>query len=122
MRDIVALGVKRWGSCSADMSKASFRTFMLGGGAEEPVYSAQQRGRLTFLAVCNGCHAYNTVLHGPTLQAIKALYADDPAAMLAFVKSPVHKRSDFPEMPPQAYLGDDTLRAVTNYILHEASN
>ena len=90
--------------------------------AEEPVYTAEQKGRLTYLAVCSGCHAYDSVLHGPSIQSIKALYADDPAAMLEYVKKPVHKREGFPEMPPQDYLGEETLKAITNYVLNELGN
>ena len=36
--------------------------------------SLEQKGRLTYLAVCTGCHAFNTQLHGPSMIAIKALY------------------------------------------------
>jgi len=117
-----SLGTKRWEACTAEMSKATMVTAMIAGGAEEPVYTAEQKGRLTYLAVCSGCHAYDSVLHGPSIQSIKALYSDDPAAMLAFVKKPVHKREGFPEMPPQDYLGEETLKAITNYVLNELGN
>ena len=36
---------------------------------------------------------------------------------MAYIKDPTKKRPDFPEMPSQAYLGDETLRAVADYML-----
>ena len=112
------LGTKRWGECGAELSKASFTTAQIVGGAEEPVYSAEQKGRMTYLAVCTGCHTYNSVLHGPTMQSIQAIYEGDPNAMIEYIKVPVRKREGFPEMPPQAYLGDENLEAIADYILN----
>lgn len=110
---------KRWGKCTPDMSKASVLSAMIAGGAEEPVYTSEQRGRMTYLAVCTGCHAYDSVLHGPSMQSIKALYAENPQGLIAFARKPERKRLDFPEMPAQAYLGDETLKAIADYILKD---
>ena len=114
-----ALGIKRWGECDPSKSKVDYQTAMIAGGADEPVYTAEQKGRLTYLAVCTGCHTYDSVLHGPSMQSIQALYKDDLAALVEYVKSPVVKREGFPEMPPQAYLGDENLDAIADYILNK---
>ncbi|MEL6185356.1 MAG: parallel beta-helix domain-containing protein [Myxococcota bacterium] len=114
-----ALGVKRWSECKPSDSVAKVTTVAIEGGAKEPVYTAEQRGRLTYLAVCTGCHAYDSVLHGPSMQAIKALYETNPAGLVAYARAPVKKRKDFPEMPPQAYLGEETLGAIARYILED---
>ena len=114
-----AVGIKRWSACTAEMSVADVKTVAISGGAKEPVYTAEQRGRLTYLAVCTGCHAYDSVLHGPSMQSIQALYKGNPAGLVAYARSPVKKRPGFPEMPPQGYLGDETLQAIARYILTE---
>lgn len=113
------LGTKRWGTCDASMSKASYKTAMLDEPVQIKPYTAEQRGRLTYLAVCTGCHTYSSVLHGPSMQSIKALYGKDEAALVKFISNPVHKRSDFAEMPAQAYLGEETLHAIAHYVLTE---
>ncbi|MCV2890952.1 c-type cytochrome [Ruegeria aquimaris] len=91
----------------------------LESGADEPVYTLEQKGRLTYLAVCTGCHAYDGVLHGPSMQSIQALYDGDKSGMVAYINNPERKREDFPEMPPQSYLGAETLDAIAQYILED---
>lgn len=113
------LGTKKWGSCDSDDSKAAFASARIAGGAEEPVYTAEQKGRLTYLAVCTGCHAYDSVLHGPSMQSIQALYDGNPAGIVEFISNPVQKREGFPEMPPQAYLGEENLNEIARYILED---
>ncbi len=87
----------------------------------EPVPPRQidpaERGMIAYLGVCTGCHAYTGRLVGPPVQTIQALYLDDPEGLVAYIKNPVKKRPDFPEMPSQAYLGDETLKAVADYML-----
>ena len=112
-----AVGVKRWSTCQPSMSVAGVATVAVKGGAEEPVYTAKQRGRLTYLAVCTGCHAYDSVLHGPSMRSIQTLYKDNPTGLASYARAPVKKRQGFPEMPPQAYLGEETLDAIAEYIL-----
>lgn len=76
-----------------------------------------ERGMIAYLGVCTGCHAYSGRLVGPPAQIIQALYMDDPEGLMAYIKDPTKKRPDFPEMPSQAYLGDETLKAVADYML-----
>lgn len=113
------LGTKRWHDCSSDSSVAGFATARIEGGAEEPEYTLEQKGRLTYLAVCTGCHAYDSVLHGPSVQSIQALYDGNPSGMVEYISNPLRKREGFPEMPPQTYLGTETLNAIARYILDD---
>jgi parallel beta-helix repeat protein len=115
--DVNAIGTRRWGECSEDMSQATYKTAMLDKPVEAIEYTAEQKGRLTYLAVCTGCHAYDSVLHGPSVKSIQALYNGKPEALAAYASEPVQKRAGFPEMPPQEYLGEQTLSAIADYIL-----
>ncbi|MCY1268721.1 parallel beta-helix repeat-containing protein [compost metagenome] len=116
------LGTNRWGVCDDSMSKAGYKTAMLDKPVQSEPYTAEQRGRLTYLAVCTGCHTYDSVLHGPSMASIQALYGKDSAALVKYIAAPERKRTDFPEMPPQAYLGDETLQAIANYILNDLTH
>ncbi|SIP93905.1 parallel beta-helix domain-containing protein [Aquipseudomonas alcaligenes] len=119
---VESLGIKRWNRCADGLTYASLSTVRL----DEPIPSvpltAEQKGRFTYLAVCTGCHAYGSVLHGPSMQSIQALYKDNPQGLAKFIANPERKRSDFPEMPPQAYLGEETLSAIAHYILNDLKN
>lgn len=113
------LGDVNWKKCSANMPQENYQTAMLSEPAEAPKYTKEQKGRLTYLAVCTGCHTYNTVLHGPSIQSIQALYGKDIKALKEYITKPVRKREDFPEMPEQDYLGEETLEAISKYILFD---
>ncbi|TGD75802.1 cytochrome-c peroxidase [Mangrovimicrobium sediminis] len=74
-------------------------------------------GKLTYYGVCAGCHAYGTRMIGPPTQVIQALYMDDPAGIAAYAAKPVKKRDDYPEMPPQGHLDEETLLAAAEFLL-----
>ncbi|QEQ97222.1 parallel beta-helix domain-containing protein [Neptunomonas concharum] len=114
-----SIGTRRWDKCHESMSKADISTAMLPKPAPAPEYTLEQKGRLTYLAVCTGCHAYEGVLHGPSIRSIQALYKEKPSELSKYIISPIRKRDGFPEMPPQAYLGEETIKAISNYILNE---
>jgi hypothetical protein len=54
---------------------------------------------------------------GPPVQAIQALYMDNPQGLADYIAKPVKKRADYPEMPPQDYLDAETRLAVAQYML-----
>lgn len=112
------VGLDKWTQCDRSVP-AYFQSALLKDGAEEPKYTKEQKGRLAYLAVCTGCHTYNTVLHGPSIMSIKALYGDDTEALVKYISAPVRRRTDFPEMPPQDYMGKETLNSIAHYILFE---
>jgi len=76
-----------------------------------------ERGKVVFLGICSGCHIYNGRMIGPPIQAIQALYLDNPQGLADYIAKPVKKREDYPEMPPQDYLDPETRLAVAQYML-----
>ncbi|GAA6139083.1 hypothetical protein NBRC116583_28300 [Arenicella sp. 4NH20-0111] len=78
---------------------------------------ASERGMIAYLGVCTGCHSFNGRLIGPSIQQIQALYFDNPEGLVEYIANPIKKRPDYPEMPSQRYLGDETMMAVAKYVL-----
>lgn len=116
------LGTQRWGTCVAEMSIAQVTTVRPEKPIESEPMTPEQKGRFTYLAVCSGCHSYGSVLHGPSMQSVQELYKGNPDGLAEYAAHPVRRRDDFPMMPPQAYLGRDTLKAIAHYILNELGN
>lgn len=77
----------------------------------------QDRGKIAYLGVCTGCHTYTGRMIGPPVQIIQALYMDDPEGLARYIAAPTKKRKDYPEMPPQNYLDEETRLAVAKYML-----
>jgi len=119
---ITTIGTKRWKECAPGRTTAAMKTAMLAEPVQSPPLTLDQKGRLTYLAVCTGCHAYNAQLHGPSMLAVKALYQGNAEGLAKYAANPVRKRKDFAEMPKQDYLGEDVLKAVANYILTDLKN
>jgi len=130
--DIVRVGVSN-DSCLANRER--YRTVGIGDFADcdfrhtediatyllPPVepreISVADRGKMTYLAVCSGCHAYTGRLIGPPMQAIQAIYHDNPQGIADYIVAPIKRDGDYPEMPPQNYLDEQTRFAVGEYIL-----
>jgi parallel beta-helix repeat protein len=93
------------------------KTTMLVAAESLSVIQAGNLGEQTYAAICAGCHAMNYQLIGPPLREIQAKYKGKPEGIAKFARAPVKVRNGFPPMPPQAYLGDEKLRAVAEYIL-----
>lgn len=74
-------------------------------------------GERAHYAICSGCHGYNSHIVGPSINEIQDAYADDPEGIAAFILEPYKVREDYPEMPPQDYLSEETRLAVAKYIL-----
>lgn len=74
-------------------------------------------GEATYNAVCSGCHALNFQRIGPPLTEIATKYLNNPQGIVQFAQHPQKVRRDFPEMPPQTYLGETKLLATAEYIL-----
>ena len=75
------------------------------------------KGKLAFYGVCAGCHAYGSRMIGPPTQIIQALYMDNPEGIAEYAANPVKKRDDYPEMPPQSHLDDETRLAAARFML-----
>ena len=76
-----------------------------------------ERGKIAYLGVCAGCHTYEGRMIGPPVKIIQALYMDNPHGLAEYIADPVKKREDYPEMPNQSYLDEETRLAVAEYML-----
>jgi len=111
------LGLEKYGECEF-ATTANVLSYML----PEPVpprkdEAHMEAGKLAYYGVCAGCHAYNTRMIGPPTQILQALYMDNPEGIAAYAANPVKKREDYPEMPPQAHLGEDRLLEAAKFML-----
>ncbi|RBP48786.1 parallel beta-helix domain-containing protein [Arenicella xantha] len=95
----------------------AIKTYLLDTPVPPRDIAASERGKIAYLGVCTGCHSYNGRLIGPSIQTIQALYFEDPEGLATYLANPIKKRPDYPEMPSQAYLGEETLLAVAKYVL-----
>jgi len=111
------VGLQNFGKCDFTNTD-DVATYLLDTPVPPRVIDPSERGKIAYLGVCTGCHSYNGRLIGPSIQTIQALYLDDPQGLAAYIGDPIKKRPDFPEMPSQAYLGDETLLAVAEYVLN----
>jgi parallel beta-helix repeat protein len=75
------------------------------------------RGKIAYLGVCAGCHTYSGRMIGPPVQIIQALYMDNPQGLADYIANPTKKREDYPEMPKQDYLDEETRLAVAEHML-----
>jgi cytochrome c len=74
------------------------------------------RGERVF-QVCTGCHALDREKAGPSVVEIQRIYADNPAGIVSWAKSPGKKRTKFAPMPAFAHLPETDLHAVAEYML-----
>lgn len=131
--DVLAVGK----SSGCFRNKAAYRTFGVDGYARcehpgtadirsyllrEPIKPRDlgefEKGKLAYYGVCSGCHAYDIRMIGPPTQVIQALYKGNPKGLADYITNPVRKREDYPEMPPQSHLSEETRLAVANYLLN----
>ena len=109
-------GVDQFALCNVQDTH-SIITYMLDKPVAPRITALENKGKLTYFGVCSGCHAYSTRLVGPPVNVIQALYKNNPKGIAGFISNPVHKRDDYPEMPPQTYLTEETRLAVAEYML-----
>ncbi len=112
----VAVGLGDFGDCEITNTDG-VATYLLDKPVPPREILESERGMIAYLGVCTGCHSYTGRLIGPPIQTIQALYIDNPQGLAAYLAEPIKKREDYPEMPPQAYLGEETLLAVSKYVL-----
>ncbi|HMG91960.1 MAG TPA: parallel beta-helix domain-containing protein [Chryseolinea sp.] len=109
-------GVNNYASCTA-VDTRIIKTYMLSKPVTPRATTQVEKGKMTYYGVCSGCHAYSTRLVGPPVVVIQALYKNNPNGITEYIANPVHKREEYPEMPPQNYLTEETRKAVAEYIL-----
>jgi mono/diheme cytochrome c family protein len=76
-------------------------------------------GKAVFDRVCHLCHRFDKKLVGPPLDSVVPKYRKDPAALRAFIRSPVKKDPKFPAMPKPA-VNEAEIEAVAAYVLEQA--
>jgi len=112
----VTVGVDDWKECEFTNTD-SVITYLLDEPVPPRVISGEERGKVAYLGVCTGCHTYTGRMIGPPVQIIQALYMDNPQGLADYIANPTKKREDYPEMPPQNYLDEETRLAVAKYML-----
>jgi parallel beta-helix repeat protein len=113
----VTVGIDEdFGEC-AFTNTDNISTYLLAEPAAPRVIAPGEKGKIAYLGVCAGCHTYTGRMIGPPVQIIQALYMDNPEGLAAYIAAPVKKRDDYPEMPPQNYLDEETRLAVAKYML-----
>jgi len=109
-------GLEGYASCELE-STDDVKSYLLDEPVAPRVIEKDEKGKLAFYGVCSGCHAYDVRMIGPPTQIIQALYKNNPQGLADYIANPVKKREDFPEMPPQNYLSEETRLAVAEYML-----
>jgi parallel beta-helix repeat protein len=112
----LTVGLGNYAQCTST-GTASVLSYMLAEPAPPRDTKTGDRGRLIYYGICSGCHSYNMRMIGPPVMAIQALYKDNPQGIADYIANPVHKRQDFPEMPPQDYLSEEKRLEVAKYML-----
>lgn len=110
------VGISEFVDCDFTNSAATV-SYLLPEPVPPRVIEDKDRGRIAYLGVCAGCHTYTGRMIGPPVQIIQALYMDNPEGLAAYINSPIKKRDDYPEMPPQNYLSEEVRMAVAKYML-----
>lgn len=112
----ITAGVADWPACSFSNTD-SIVNYLLDVPAAPRSVAVEDKGKYAYLGICTGCHAYTGRLIGPPVQVIQSLYMDDPQALADYIANPIKKREDYPAMPKQDYLDEETRQAVALYML-----
>lgn len=112
----VTVGVNSWQECEFTNTD-SIDTYLLDEPVPPRIIDPSERGKVVYNGVCAGCHTYTGRMIGPPIQIIQALYMDNPQGIADYIASPIKKRADYPEMPPQNYLDEKTRLATAKYLL-----
>ena len=110
------IGLDKYGDCSISTT-ANVASYTLPEPVPPRTMEDLDKGRLAYYGVCAGCHAYGSRMIGPPTQILQALYMDDPEGIAAYAANPVKKRDDYPEMPPQSHLDEETRLAAAKFML-----
>lgn len=113
------LGTERWERCAEGMTTRATTSLQTPEPVTSPPLTLAQKGRLAYLAVCTGCHAYSRRIVGPPMVAVKALYRGKADQLAEWIAAPTRKRADYPEMPPQNYLSPEVRKELARYILED---
>ena len=110
------LGLEKYSECEFSTT-ANVASYTLPEPVPPRSLENVDKGQLAYYGVCAGCHAYNSRMIGPPTQIIQALYMDNPQGIADYAANPVKKRDDYPEMPPQSHLDEETRMAAAQFML-----
>lgn len=110
-------GLENYASCEL-ASTANVKSYLLAEPVAPRELDKDEKGKMAYYGVCSGCHAYDVRMIGPPVQAIQAMYKDNPQGLADYIANPVRRREDYPEMPPQNYLTEETRLAVAEFMLN----
>ena len=110
------IGLDKYTDCEF-ATTANVATYTLPEPVPPRSMEGMDKGKLAYYGICAGCHAYNSRMIGPPTQIIQALYMDNPEGIAAYAAKPVKKRPDYPEMPPQSHLDEETRLAAAKFML-----
>lgn len=111
-----SFGLGHYSTCELT-STAAVVSYLLPEPVAPRTSTPAERSRLTYYGVCSGCHGYNVRIVGPPTVTIQALYKDNPQGLADFIANPVHKRKDYPQMPPQNYMSEEMRLEVAKFML-----
>lgn len=112
----ITVGINNWAECQFNNTDA-IDSYILDEPVPPRVIKGSEKGKIAYLGICAGCHTYTGRMIGPPVQIIQALYMDNPQGLAEWIAKPTKKRDDYPEMPPQNYLDEETRLAVAKYML-----
>jgi parallel beta-helix repeat protein len=112
----VSVGVNSWKECKFT-NTAAIDSYLLDEPVAPRVIDPSERGKVVYEGICAGCHTYTGRMIGPPVQIIQALYMENPQGISDYINKPIKKRDDYPEMPPQNYLDEETRMAAAKYML-----
>ncbi|MGB0578793.1 MAG: c-type cytochrome, partial [Limisphaerales bacterium] len=69
------------------------------------------------MTACSACHHPEQRIVGPSLNEIRQRYASNPAGIVQWAMNPQNKNPQLPPMPSFAFLGEDKLQLIAEYIL-----
>lgn len=81
---------------------------------------AEAAGKAVFERSCAACHRFEEKLVGPPMDAVVPKYRQDPAALRAFIRTPLKRDPAFPAMP-KLPLTEAEIEAVAAYLLERAA-
>lgn len=86
-------------------------------GADAGVAKIDMTDPKLLMTACSACHHPEQRIVGPPIREIRQRYASNPAGIVKWAMNPQNKNPQLPPMPSFAFLGEDKLRLIAEYIL-----
>ena len=81
------------------------------------VATAAPDGKQLFTTNCSACHMLDQTVVGPSLVEVRSLYDGKPDEFVKWSIAPQKKRPGAIEMPSQAHIGEEGLRAIYVHVM-----